>query len=125
VVTTPHISALRDAEKVLSLLRPYSLGAVSVVLNRVRGDTEVTGDTVTAAEVSTFLNCPVVGVIPDSDGMNELSTLSEPLPRKSEAAIAVGMLCKRLHTGCGELYDATRRYRGFFGAIKRGMKRIL
>lgn len=125
VVTTPHMSALRDAEKVLSLLKPYSLSRTAVVLNRVRGDTEITGDTVTAAEVASFLSSEVIGVIPDDDKINELSTLSRPLDGKSEGVTAIKMLCKRLHTGCGELYDATRRYRGVLGAVMRSIKRFV
>ena len=38
VVTTPHLSSLRDADKVLSLLRGYGLKSVRLVVNRVRGD---------------------------------------------------------------------------------------
>ena len=37
IVTTPHISALRDANKVAALLTSYKL-STSVVINRVRGD---------------------------------------------------------------------------------------
>ena len=38
VVTTPHISALRDADKVITVLKSYRLNALGVVLNKVRGD---------------------------------------------------------------------------------------
>ena len=37
VVTTPHISALRDADKVITLLKSYALQNVTVVVNKLRG----------------------------------------------------------------------------------------
>ena len=38
IVTTPHISALRDADKVITVLKSYQLKELSVVINMVRGD---------------------------------------------------------------------------------------
>ena len=38
VVTTPAVSAIRDADKVVSLLAGYQMQNVSVIINRVRGD---------------------------------------------------------------------------------------
>ena len=123
VVTTPHISALRDAEKVLNLIRAYSLSSY-VVLNRVRGDMESSGDAVTAIDVETYLGAPVVGVIPDSDAINEISILSRSINKKSEGYTALKMLCHKLHTGRGELFDASKKYRGFLGNLKRHMRKL-
>ncbi len=125
IVTTPHLSAIRDAEKVIALIKPYSLKGEAVVLNRVRGDMEKNGEAVTTAEVEEYLATRVLGAIPDADGINALSTISASLKAKTEGYVAVNMLCSYLINGYGEVYDASKRYRGFFGALKRKIRKII
>ena len=50
VVTTPHISAVRDADKVLSILSGYCLMSVGLVVNRVRGDMVSKGEMMSAGD---------------------------------------------------------------------------
>ena len=38
VVVTPHVSSLRDADKVIGVLKGISVGEIGVVVNRIRGD---------------------------------------------------------------------------------------
>ncbi len=125
VVTTPHLSAIRDADKVTKLLKGYELKKVGVVLNRVRGDMEYYGDTAGAEDVAEMLGVPVLGVIPEDDGVNVLSSLALPLYKRSEGYRATEMLCGNIHYGNGKIYDAKRRYSGFLGSIKRRMRKIV
>lgn len=125
VVTTPHLSALRDAEKVIGLLKSYELRSVSAVLNRVRGDMEYDGTAAGVDDVKETLSAPVIGAIPEDDGINMLSTLSLPQSRKSEGYVATFMLAKAIRYGGGMVYDAGRKYRGFFGSIRRKMRKIV
>lgn len=125
VVTTPHLSALRDAEKVIGLLKSYDLRSVSAVLNRVRGDMEYDGTAASVYDVKETLSAQVIGAIPEDDGINMLSTLSLPQSRKSEGYIATLMLAKMIRYGNGTVYDAGRRYRGLFGGIRRKMRKIV
>lgn len=109
VVTTPHVSAIRDANKVVALLSSYKLSP-SLVVNRVRGDLLADGKIPSIAEIESILKAPVVGVIPESDGVYDLKTM----PVKP-----FDMLAEKLHYGKGEPFDPTAKYRGFFGALKR------
>ena len=43
VVVTPHISSVRDADKVLSILAGYDLVHKSIIINRIRGDLVLSG----------------------------------------------------------------------------------
>ena len=54
------------------------------------------------------------GVIPETDGVYNLAAM----PKKP-----FDMLAKRLCFGTGEPLDPAADYRGFWGAIKRRMKR--
>lgn len=125
VVTTPHLSALRDAEKVCGLIKAYELKSVYAVLNRVRGDMVCSGDSVSATDVAMYLDIPVAGVIPESDEVNAVSLTSIGISPNGAGYEATEMLCKYLINGSGELYDASKRYRGFFGSIKRKIRKII
>lgn len=124
VVTTPHLSALRDAGKVIGLLGAYRLAGVCAVLNRVRGDLERSGEEATAADVEKYLGVPLLGAVPDDDGINLLSSAGEE-GRRREGRLAVEMTCRNLLVGGGEIYDAQKKYRGILGGLKRRMKRIV
>lgn len=67
VVTTPSASAIRDADKVRSLLSSYRLQDVSLVVNRVRYDMVRRGEMLSFKEIGNLLHLPVVGVIPEDD----------------------------------------------------------
>lgn len=113
VVTTPHISALRDANKVVALLSSYKL-APTLVVNRVRGDLLAAGKIPTKDEITDILKADVDGVIPETDGVYNLDSM----PKKP-----FELLARRIRYGTGEPLDPAADYRGFFGAIKRRFKR--
>ncbi len=113
VVTTPHISALRDANKVVSLLSSYRM-TPTLVINRVRGDLLADGKIPDKDEIERILKARVDGVIPETDGVYDLNAM----PAKP-----FELLAKRIHLGTGEPLDLAAGYRGFFGAIKRRMRR--
>lgn len=125
VVSTPHLSALHDADKTIKIIKSYMLSKVSLVLNRVRGDKECDGQTVSATDASTLLGVELLGVIPEDDKVNEMSTLSLALNSRSEGYKAMEMLCRKLINGKGEVYNPTKRYSGVLGAIRRKIKKII
>ncbi len=114
VVTTPHMSALRDANKVVSLLASYRFSP-TLVINRVRGDLEVEGKIPTADEISRILKAPIDGIIPETDGAFDLGEM----PKKP-----FELLARRLHLGVGEPLDPAAEYRGIRGYFKRRARRV-
>jgi len=121
VVTAPHLSAIKDAGRVINLVREYQIGA-SLVLNRVRGDLILSSDMVDTTEVTKLLKVSAIGVIPEDDVYNQISNTGK-LNQKSEAFQATVMLAKNIIYGTDSLYDPTQKYRGFFGGIKRNLRR--
>lgn len=113
VVTTPHISALRDANKVVLLLSSYKL-TPTLVINRVRGDLLADGKIPSKDEIESILKATVDGVIPETDGVYNLNSM----PQKP-----FDLLARRIHFGTGEPLDPAAGYRGFWGAIRRRMRR--
>ena len=117
VVTTPHISAIRDADKVITVLKSYHLNGISVVLNKVRGDLLMSGECLSPNEVAELLKTAVCGLLPEEYGIYN-GDLSEIHP-------AFRTLASNLLTGRKKLYDVTKKYSGFIGNIRRVLKRNL
>lgn len=117
VVTTPHISALRDADKVITLLKSYGFDGVYLVVNKLRGDLLAVGETLSPSEIESVLKTELLGVIPE-----EYAVYSGTL---SLNHTAFRMLANNLLMGKKRLYDTTRKYTGIVGGIRRFLKRSL
>ena len=117
VVTTPHISALRDADKVITVLKSYELASVSVVINMVRGDMLLSGEILSPKEIEEILKTPVLGILPEEDDVF--------LHNLSDKTRAFKLLAGNLLSEKQRLYDVTRRYTGVFGNIRRLLRKGL
>ena len=124
VVTTPHISAVRDADKVMSLLQTYPLLNVGLVINRMRGDMIVGGEMMAAGDISRLLRCTPVGVIPDDDNITSKSDIMRHNV-ECEVKQAVMILAENIVSGKRRIYDCTNEYRGLFGRLKVKLRRML
>jgi septum site-determining protein MinD len=115
VVTTPQVSAIRDADKVITLLKSYEFENVSVVINKLRGDLLVAGESLTPPEISELLRCRLLGVLPEEYGIfgGELCDIHP----------AFKTLANNLLLGKRKLYDVTKKYLGVIGGIRRFLKK--
>ena len=117
VVTTPHISALRDADKVITVLKSYHLKDVSVVLNKVRGDLLLSERCLSPKDVTELLKIPILGLLPEEYSIYE-GDLTEVHP-------AFRMLAGNVAQGRRRLYDVTKKYSGLWGNVRRVLRRRL
>ena len=123
IVTTPHISALKDAETVMNILRTNGITNEFIVVNRVRGDLIASGESLTKIDVEKILNNDVYAMIPEEDDLNFLSNATSSGYSCGYAACIA--LARGLRSGVPELYDFSEKYRGIFGKIRRRLKRKL
>lgn len=123
VVTTPHISAVRDADKVLTLLSGYGLRGISLMVNRVRGDLLVRGETLAPADISRILRYPLLGIVPEDDEISVYAQLGRVGAAEGAAKTAIDMAAVNILTGEQRIYDPARKYRGVLGAIRAGLRR--
>ncbi|MBQ8308476.1 MAG: septum site-determining protein MinD [Clostridia bacterium] len=117
VVATPQVSSLRDADKVITLLKSYRLAELSLVVNKVRGDLLLTGESLSPQEIEELLKIPVLGVLPE-----EYSIYGGDF---TDLHPAFKTLANNLLTDKRKLYDPTRKYTGIFGNLRRILKRNL
>jgi len=124
VVTTPHISAIRDADKVIALIQSYQKRSVHVVINRARGDLVVNSEMVDHDDICQILKIAPIGVIPEDDAVNLLSNLGLGGRNvKSDGFDAFDILAKNIHFGTRVIYDVTKKYKGFLGGLKRSLRK--
>ena len=123
VVTTPHISAIRDADKVISLVQSYQKNSVHVVVNRARGDLVINSEMVDHKDICMLLKVEPIGVIPEDDAVNLLSNLGLSANSKSDGFSAFDLLAKNIHFGSRQIFDVTKKYKGFFGGLKRSLRK--
>lgn len=123
VITTPHLSAVRDAIKVIGNLKSIKNISSSIVINRVRGDLIVSGDSLGVDAISECLNCKVVGTIPDDDEVSLQIYWGGRIDESSRVCRSVYMTAKNIITGEDNLYDCTLRYKGLLGSVRRKLRR--
>ncbi len=123
VVTTPHLSSLRDADKVVTILSSYSnICSKRFVINRARGDLIQDKLMLDVYDVAKSLRIDFGGVIPDDDKVitaNSESIFDERIALNR----AFDILAENILTGDKKLFDCTYKYRGFLGKIKKMLKR--
>ncbi len=121
VVTTPHISAIRDADKVISVLKSYNLISTKLIVNRIRGDLVLNGEMVDALKISKLLKTELLGVVSDDDELG--SQIAGNFNAKNLPCI--DLLGTNLHNGTNYIFDYMKKYRGLFGNIKRNLRKKL
>lgn len=122
VVVTPHISSIRDADKVISILSSYNLQSKYLIVNRARGDLVLNGEMIDVEEIVSFLKIPIIGIIPEDDDISTLSSIGG-ISSSNPSGRAFTLLAENVHNGSKKLYDYTMKYRGLWGGIKRSLKR--
>ncbi|MBR1988270.1 MAG: septum site-determining protein MinD [Clostridia bacterium] len=124
VVTTPHLSSIRDADKVITILSCYNIYQKRFVINRARGDLMKDKLMIDVYDIGRTLNIDFGGVIPEDD--NVLITSSEKIKNhKITMNRAFDILANNIITGEKKLFDCTYKYRGFIGNIKKFLKRTI
>ena len=120
VVITPHVSAIRDADKVVNLLTESQKMSVSIVVNKMRGDLSASGEILSPKEIASLINVRLIGVVPEDDRITcGLTSFHGASGR------AFGLLADNVIKNRACIYDCEARYLGFFGSIRRRLKRIL
>ena len=65
IITTPEVSAIRDADRVIGLVEAAELPTPDLVLNRVRPNMVTSGDMMDKDDVLGLLSVRILGIVPD------------------------------------------------------------
>ena len=97
VVTTPEVSAIRDADRIIGLLEASDLRDIHLIINRLRPDMIARGDMMSVDDVTEILSVPLIGAIPDDERVVIGTNQGEPgVGNDSKAGKAYQNICKRI-----------------------------
>ena len=97
VVTTPEVSAIRDADRIIGLLEAQDLRDIHLIINRIRPDMIARGDMMSVDDVIEILAVNLIGTIPDDEQIVISTNQGEPLSgEKSQAEEEYRNICRRL-----------------------------
>ena len=121
IVATPNSTSLRDADKVVSIIKSYNLDYVGLIINRVRGDLILDKKMMLPIDVQGLLKIDLLGIIPEEDEI--FLSIGGKLNKKADCYKAYKILADNVISGKRKMFDATSKYSGFFGSIRRGIKK--
>ncbi len=122
VVTTPEISAVRDADRIIGLLEANEVEKINLIVNRIKPDMVKHGDMMSSEDVVEILAIDLIGVIPDDENIVISTNQGEPLVGTDTlAGQAYLNVCRRILGEEVPFMDLFAK-RGFFSKIANMFK---
>ena len=119
IVTTPEISAVRDADRVIGILEAKGLQEPKLIINRIRHEMVKRGDMMNMEDIVDILAIDLIGVVPDDEEIVISTNKGEPavIEGKSLAGKAYINITKRIMGEEVELLDLENNDEGKFSKI--------
>ena len=123
VVTTPEVSAIRDADRIIGLLEASGMKTIDLVVNRIRMDMVRRGDMMSLDDVMDILAIDIIGAVPDDEDIVISTNQGETLVGIGTPAGQAYMdICKRITGETVPLLNMAARG-GFFFKLSNLLKR--
>ena len=85
LVTTPEVSAVRDADRVIGLIEAAGLPPASIILNRIRSHMVRRGDMMSTEDILGLLSVTLIGVVPDDEDIVVSTNRGIPAVRNAKS----------------------------------------
>ncbi len=79
VITTPEVSSIRDADRIIGLLEGAGIKKIDLVINRIRMDMVKRGEMMSVEDVIDILAVNLLGAIPDEESVVIAANHGEPV----------------------------------------------
>lgn len=123
VVTTPEVSAIRDADRIIGLLEANEMKKTDLIINRIRMDMVKDGNMMSVDDVVDILAIDIIGAVPDDQNIVIATNQGEPLVGDgSMAGKAYENICRRILGEEVPLMDLTEK-KGFFSKFSNIFKK--
>lgn len=98
VVTTPEVSAVRDADRIIGLLEAHGLNDPKLIVNRIRQEMVNRGDMMSIDDMVEILAIDLIGIVPDDEYIVVSTNKGEPAvtDENSQAGKAYRNIVKRI-----------------------------
>ena len=121
IITTPEITAIRDADRVAGLLEANGIYNVKLLVNRVRPEMIQKNDMMSVKDVQEMLGIPLLGAIPEDNNVIISTNRGEPLVLKKKltlSGIAFENAARRLIGKQDYFIDLKSPYKGLLQKIQ-------
>ncbi len=122
IVTTPDVTAVRDADRVVGLLESEEMKSIRLVVNRLRPEMVQVEEMLSVEDIVDLLVIPLIGIVPDDKRVITSSNRGEPLvleENPSLPALAIKNIAQRLEGKEVPYLDLMPNNEGFFERIFR------
>jgi septum site-determining protein MinD len=122
VVTTPEVSAVRDADRIIGLLeKEEDMEPPKLVINRIRNHMMKNGDMLEIDEITQHLSIELFGIVADDEEVIRASNHGEPiaLNPNSKASIAYRNIARRILGESVPLQPLEDGNKGVFTKLKK------
>ncbi len=122
IVTTPEVSAVRDADRVVGLLEANGVKTIRLVINRIRPTMVQANDMMSVEDVQEILAIPLIGIVPDDEKVIVSTNKGEPLvlsETPSLAGTAFDNIARRLEGEKIEFLDLNVANDSFFSKLRK------
>tara|TARA_B100000579_G_scaffold166066_1_gene134875 strand:+ start:13775 stop:14623 length:849 start_codon:yes stop_codon:yes gene_type:complete len=128
VVTTPEITAIRDADRVTGLLEANNIFNVKLLLNRVRIEIIQRNDIMSVDDVQEILGIPLLGAVPEDSNVIVATNRGEPLVLRKKitlSGIAFENAARRLIGRQDYIIDLDIPYKNIFEQFYSKVSRLI
>ncbi|MDX2271967.1 MAG: septum site-determining protein MinD [Cyanobacteriota bacterium] len=122
IVTTPELSAVRDADRVVGLLEAAQIQPTQLIVNRIRPDMVAAEQMMSVEDVEEILAIPLLGVVPEDREVIVSTNRGEPLvlaANPAQAALAIGRIARRLKGEGIPIPDPESFQEGLMGRLRK------
>ncbi len=125
VISTPDVSSVRDADRVIGIIDAKSEKAQKgeevikhVIINRIKPELVERGDMLNTEDVLNILALPLIGIVPDCERVISSTNMGEPIIRdeKAQSGEAYRRISKRILGEEVDYLDLSAK-KGFFKRI--------
>ncbi len=79
IVTTPEVSAIRDADRIIGILNASEMPRIDLIINKIRQDMVRRGDMMSVDDVVDILSINLIGTLYDDEDIVISSNRGEPI----------------------------------------------
>ena len=127
IVTTPEVSAIRDADRIIGLLEAKGMSRCDLIVNRIRMDMVLRGDMMSMDDVVDILAINLIGIVPDDERIVISTNQGEPVAgEESKVGQAFMNICYRIMGNDVPFLDLAMKRRFFlrFSGLLKKQKEV-
>ena len=120
IVTTPEVSAIRDADRIIGMVEAAELPEPELIINRYRPNMVAAGDMMNKDDILEILAIPLVGIVPDHQDIIISANRGVPVAfdEKSLVGEAYRQVARRIDGEDLEVLELTEDT-GFWSTFRR------